>query len=130
CLEQEDLHNAVEQARIYLKEHKLIDGVQLLQKGIQNAASGKEAVQWRLALIQLLLEGKTARTAYAHCQVLVEDIERYQLERWDPAQAVLVYTVCCHCLKAVSAKLFKERSGEFMDRIARLNPAEAIMLDS
>ncbi|MCW5204808.1 type VI secretion system protein TssA, partial [Desulfobulbus sp. N2] len=122
-------HDAVAQAQAFLREHKLIDGVRILQKGIENAASGKEAMQWRLALIQLLLEGKTAKTAYAHCQILVEDIERYRLETWDPAQAVLIYTVCCHCLKAVSAKLFKERSGEFMNRIARLNPAEALLLD-
>ncbi|WP_339137018.1 MAG: type VI secretion system protein TssA [Candidatus Electrothrix sp. GW3-4] len=127
---QEDLHDAVAQAQALLKGHNLIDGVRILQKGMQDAVSGKEGMQWRLALIQLLLEGKSARTAYAHCQVLVEDIERYQLEIWDPAQAVLIYTLCCHCLKAVSAKLFKERSREFMDRIARLNPAEALLLDS
>ncbi len=128
--EVSQFNSAIQQAGKLVKERKLLEGVELLQKGIQEAHSGREAMQWRLALVQILVSGKKAETALPHCEKLSEDLERYNLESWDPAQALVVYKTFYHCLKMVSAKVLKERGRELLDKISRLDSAEAIRITS
>lgn len=126
--EVNQLNNAIQQAGEFIKERKLIDAVKLLQKGIQEAHSARESMQWRLALVQILIGGKKAEMALSHCEKLAEELERYKLECWDPAQALVVYKTYYHCLKTISSKMFKERGRELLDKISRLDPAEAIRI--
>ena len=122
------LSGVMEQAGELLKSKKLIDAVQLVQEGLLTAHSAKDSMQWRLGLVRILLGGKKADIALSHCEKLAEDLKRYDIECWDPQQALVVYTTTYHCVKAVSSKMLKERGGELLDKIARLDSSEAMRI--
>ncbi len=122
------LSGVLEQAGQLVKAKKLIEAVQLVQEGLQEARSGKEAMQWRLGLVRILISGRKADIALSHCEKLTEDLERYNVEYWDPQQALLAYTTTYHCVKMNSAKMLKERGGQLLDKIARLDSAEALRI--
>lgn len=124
----EKLNTAIQQAGELVKDQKLTDAVRLLQSGIQGAPSAREAMQWRLTLVQTLMSGKKAEIALSHCEKLTLDVEYYNLERWDPEQALIIYKTFYYCLKKSSSKLFKERGEGLLNKIAGLDSAEAIMI--
>lgn len=126
----EKLNTATKKAGELVKERKLTDAVRLLQSGLQEASSAKEAMQWRLTLVQTLIHGKKAEIALSHCEKLTLDVQYYNLERWDPAQALIIYKTFYYCLKKSSSKVFKERGEELLGKIAGLDSAEAIMISS
>ncbi len=126
----EKLNTAIQQAGELVKERKLIDAVSLLQSGLQEARSAKEAMHWRLTLVQTLMSGKKAEIALSHCEKLTLDVEYYNLERWDPAQALVIYKTFYYCLKKSSSKVFKDRGDGLLDKIAGLDSVEAIMISS
>lgn len=128
--EANQLNTAIQQAGQFLREKKLTDAINLLQKGLQEAHSAKESMQWRLALVQILIGGKKAEIALPHCELLTEELTYYNLESWDPNQALIVYKTFYHCLKSISSRIVKERGGELLGKIARLNSAEAIRISS
>jgi len=128
--ETKRLANAIQQAGILVKERKLPEAVELLQTGILSAHSAREAMQWRLTLVQILIGGKKAGIALSHCEKLIREAQYYNLDQWDPAQALIIYKTSYHCLKRISSKVFKERGPELLDKIAGLDSAEAIKISS
>lgn len=128
--EANQLNTAIEQAGEFVREKKLTDAVNLLQKGLQEAYSARESMQWRLALVQILIGSKKAEIALPHCELLNEELIHYNLESWDPNQALIVYKTFYHCLKSISSRMVKDRGGEVLAKIARLNSTEAIRISS
>jgi len=128
--EANQLNNAIQQAGELLKERKLTEALVLLQQGIKEAHSSRESMQWRLALIRILISGKKAEMALPHCEKLVEELEHHKLEIWDPPQALIVYKTFYHCLKMISSKIVKERGRDLLDKIATLDSVEAIRISS
>jgi len=128
--EEQNIVAALQQAEELLKGNKLIEAVGLLQQGIAATPCDRESIQWRIGLVQILMRGKQAGLALSHCEKLTEDIDRFRLEQWDPVQALRIYKIFYHCLKAVSSKLLKERGSELLGKIARLDSAEAIRIVS
>ncbi len=124
------INETMVQANTLLKERKLKEAVTLLQQEMQTARSTKESMQWRLVLIQILMAGKKADIALAHCEELARDVEKHRLDQWDPVQSLLVYKTSYLCLKKGSTKLFKEQGGQLLSKIATIDPAEALRISS
>lgn len=124
------LHEAILQTQELVKDKKLKEAVTLLQNEIKEAHSARQAMQWRLLLVQTLISGKKAEIALAHCEKLLAEAHYYNLEQWEPDQALRIYTTFYHCLKKCSSKLFKERGQKILEKIAALDPAEAIQIAS
>lgn len=124
------LQGAIQKTEELIKEKKLTAAVTLLQKGLQEAHSARQAMQWRLLLVQTLISGKKAEIGLAHCEKLFAEAHYYRLEQWEPEQALRIYTTFYHCLKKCSSKLFKERGQEILEKIAALDSAEAIQISS
>ncbi len=122
------LDSALEQAGELVKKRKLIEAVQLLQEGMAATHSARESMQWRLGLVRTLINGKKPDIALSHCEKLADEIERYRMESWDPAQALVVYKTTYLCLKMISSKMMKKYGSDLLDKIARLDSAEAIRL--
>jgi len=128
--EAKRLTDAIQLAGELVKERKLPEAVELLQTGIHSAHSAREAMQWRLPLVQILIGGKKAEIALSHCEILTREAQYYNLDQWDPAQALTIYRTFYHCLKKISSKVFKERGPELLGKIAGLDSAEAIRISS
>jgi len=119
----------IEKAQGLVKKKKVVEGVTLIQQKLQNCFSQKEALSWRLVLCQILLGSKNKDMTLPHIEQILEDIERYQLETWDPQLALKGLKVAWTGFNSFSDKSFKHDAAQTLNRIAKLDPAEALRLN-
>jgi len=119
----------IEKAQGLVKKKKVVEGITLIQQKLQNCFSQKEALSWRLVLCQILLGSKNKDMTLPHIEQILEDIERYQLETWDPQLALKGLKVAWTGFNSFSDKSFKHNAAQTLNRIAKLDPAEALRLN-
>jgi type VI secretion system protein VasJ len=123
----ERMDELIEQSRMLVAAKKLPDAVNLLTSEMSRSAGRREKLLWRFSLAQLLVNNRQVRLALPHLEEIVEDIDTFRVEDWDPDLAV-------HALKIVwigfrSDKSTRERADMILGRISRLNPVEAMRLE-
>jgi type VI secretion system protein VasJ len=119
----------IEKAQQLVKKKKIIEGITLIQQKLKNCFSQKEALSWRLVLCQILLGSKNKDMTLPHIEQILEDIDRYQLETWDPKLAMKGLKVAWTGFNSFSDKSFKHNAAQTLNRIAKLDPAEALRLN-
>ncbi|MBU0994974.1 MAG: type VI secretion system protein TssA [Proteobacteria bacterium] len=110
------------------KKKKLNEAVELLQQNLRKCYSKREALVWRTALSQLLMQFKKVNVAIPHLEQILWDIEKYQLEQWDPDLALNGLKTALSGFKMHPDQSAKERSEEILRRIARLDAISALNL--
>jgi len=124
-----DMAEAIEKAQGLAKKKKLAEAVSLLQKGLHGSFSRMEQLLWRLGLSQLLLNAKKPQLALPHLESILQDIDTFRLEQWDPELALKGLKMIWIGFGARSDEAGKEQAKGILNRIARLAPAEALQLD-
>ena len=117
------------QAQTLLKEKKLFEALDLLQKDFDGAGSERSRLLKRKSLARLLISAKKPRLALPHLLEILEDIDRHGLETWNPDLALEALIQVYLGLRTQKDKEFQERAVTVLDRIARLNPAAAIRVE-
>jgi type VI secretion system protein VasJ len=125
---EDPMAEAIEKAQLLAKKKKIIEAVTLIHQKLQNCFSQKRALLWRLALCQILLGSKNKDMSLPHLEQILQDIEKYQLETWDPKLALKGLKVAWTGFSSLSDKAFKHNAAETLNRIAKLDPAEALRL--
>lgn len=125
---EERMSETIEKAQSLAKKNKIIEAVELIQKKLQNSFSQKEVLLWRLVLCQILLGSKNKDMSAPHLEQILESIEKYQLETWDPHLALKGLTVAWTGFCFLSDETFKQKAAKTLSRIAKLDPAEALRL--
>jgi type VI secretion system protein VasJ len=74
------------------------------------------------------MEMKKPRAAQPYLEQLLEDIDSYRLEEWDPQLALRGLRMVWIGLKASSDSGLKETAREVLHRIAKIDLPEAIRL--
>ena len=115
-------------ARGLVKKKKIGDAVSLLHRQLCDGSSGKEKLLWRIALSQLLVSAKEERTAVPHLMDVLQDVDRYHLEQWEPDLALQAMMGIYTGFRSQKGEEFKPKAAEILDRIAGLNPAQALQL--
>ena len=110
------------------RQKKLIEAVEMMQSEWQPGFTKREQLLWRLALTQIMVRSKISHLALPHLEQIMQDINDYKLEDWDPELAIKGLKVVWEGFKAHPNKAFSEKAGETQNRIAKINPAEAIRL--
>jgi type VI secretion system protein VasJ len=126
--EQSRIADTLNKARELAGKKKIVDAVTLLQEKMQGSRSRKEEMMWRMSLCQVLVAAKQATMALPHMELIVENIDTYQLETWDPDFSIKALKLVWQAYKAQSDKAIKEKAGDILSRISRLSPAEALGL--
>lgn len=116
----------VAKARAMARRKQLIEAVALLQREMQGSESHRLAMRCRLAIIRLLLENKKAPAALPHVDRVLCDMDRFQLEHWEPGLAVEALTVAWQSFNAQGDSEHKVRAGEMLHRMAAVDPAAAL----
>jgi type VI secretion system protein VasJ len=113
------------QALDLVQNKKVVEAVQLLQDSLASAASGRDALIFRIGLCRVLLNAGKVEPALPQLETLESLIQSHGLEAWEPDLALqglqLVYTGFRDC----SREPLKNQAGAVFDRIARINPAAA-----
>jgi type VI secretion system protein VasJ len=110
------------------KKKKLKDAVELLQTHLRSSFSKRESMLWRLALSQILISSKKIPLALPHLEQILGDIEAFRLEQWDPDLALNGLKVVLAGYKAHPDKEIKDRSGDILNRITKIDAVEALNL--
>jgi type VI secretion system protein VasJ len=112
-----------------IDQGRLIEAVARFQKLIRNSNSGREQLQRRIALSQLLLATASERFAIPVLEQVVRDIDNHWLEAYDPLLALEGLRLAWKVFASRSEPEFKEKAGDLLHRIARLDLAEMVRLD-
>lgn len=126
--ESERMAQTIEEARTLAKKKKVSEAVSMLQRELRTSFSKQEQLLWRLGLSQILVQAKKIDLALPHLESVLQDIDTYKLEEWDPQLALRGLKMVWLGLKNRSDDLGKERGGVVLNRIAKLDPAEALAL--
>jgi len=126
--ETDRMEDAINKAMALVEKKKIVEAVSSLQEELQSAFSKKEALLWRLALCQILLSSKKVNMALPHLEVILEIIDNYKLEDWDPELALKGFKMVWQGYNAHSDKAVKQQSEQILNRIGKINPVEALRL--
>lgn len=118
-----------ERARRLIRKGKLSDAVEVLQQGLRNSFSRKERLLWRLALADLLVQAKQAKLALSHLEPVLQDIDEFRLEEYEPEVALRGLTLVFQVYRAHADKVYREKAADTLNRIGRIDLAEVIRLE-
>jgi len=126
--EDNPMAETVEKAKALVKKKKVGEAITLLQRELQSSFSKREQLMWRLELSMILLSVKKPQLALPHLESVLQDIEIYKLEEWDPRLAMQGLKMVWQGFNSVAEEAVKAQAKSVLNRIARLDPAEALNL--
>jgi type VI secretion system protein VasJ len=118
----------IKKASALANQKKLVEAVQLLQQKLQHCFSNKEKLTWRLALSQILLEARRPDLALPHLDLILKDIDTYQLASWDPGLAVKGFKLVWAGFNSHKDDEFRKNAETILNRISELDPVAALTL--
>ena len=118
----------IRKAQAMAKKKKLAEAVSSLQQEMRTSSSKREQLMWRLGLSQILVNAKKPQLALPHLESVLQDIETYGLEEWDPDLALQGFKMVWVGFSTRSDENGKAQTTDVLNRIARLDPAEALRL--
>jgi len=119
---------AIQKAQDLAKKKKLAEAVSFLQERLRSSFSGKEQLLWRMGLSQILLSAKKPQLASPHLESILQDIDAFRLEEWEPDLALKGLKMSWLGLNALSNKESKAQAANVLNRIAKLDAAGALSL--
>jgi type VI secretion system protein VasJ len=122
-----ELDEALGQARELAAEGKLTEAIDLLQNGPPRSRSLRQSFLWRAALARVIQESGKARLTRPLWESLLEDIDRFKLDAWEPELSVPVLNSLYRALK--SDKETASRAEEIFARLCRVDLNAALGLD-
>jgi len=128
--DKDQMAETIQKAQALAREKKFMEAVESLQEELRKSSSKKKTLQWRLALSQILMSSKQANLAVPHFEKVLEDIELYRLEEWDPDLALEGFKLIWVGFNNQTDKTFKKKAMDVLNRIARLNTTEALRLEN
>ena len=122
------MEDVIKEAMSLVEKKKIVEAVSSLQEELQSAFSKKESMLWRLALCQVLLNSKKVNVALPHLETILEIIDNYKLEKWDPELALKGLKMVFQVYSAHGDNEIKQESEKILSRIGKINSLEALRL--
>ncbi len=119
----------IQKAQRLAKKKKLVEAVESLQQHLRNSSSARQRLLWRLALSQILVNSKKPALALPHLGHILQDLDLYHLDKWDPELALSALKTVLVGFNSQSDQDSKNNATEVLSRIATLDPAEALRLE-
>jgi type VI secretion system protein VasJ len=122
------IENNIEEIQLLMRKGKLIEAMEETQRKLSDCSSQRERLLWRLALAQMLINVGKPKLALPHMDQVMRDIDRHELEEYDPALAMRGLRLAWHALEAQAEQKFKDRATDVLHRIGRLDMPEMVRL--
>lgn len=117
----------IQKAQALAKKKKIGEAVTLLQQELRSSFSKQDQLMWRLGMAQILLNANKSQLALPLLETVLQDIDTYRLEEWDPDLALKSLKMVWQGLSVRSDESVKTRAAGVLNRIAKLDPAEALV---
>ena len=119
-------HAEIEARALELVQNKkVLEAIELFHDNLASAASGRDALVFRISLCRLLLNAGRLDLALPQLETLQAAIESHGLEAWEPDLALQGLQLIYAGFRDCSREPFKDQAGAVFDRMARINPAAA-----
>jgi type VI secretion system protein VasJ len=122
------IEDNIEEIQLLIRKGKLIEAMEETQRKLHDCSSQRERLLWRLALAQMLVNVGKPKLALPHLDQVLRDIDRHELEEYDPPLAMRGFRLAWHALEAQAEQKFKDRATDVLHRIGRLDMPEMVRL--
>lgn len=120
----------LQEAKAMARKKQLAEGVKLLQHHMRQCDSRSVRLRWRLAIIQVLLSVKKTKAALPHAEQVLQEIDDFRLEAWDPDLALEALNIVWQTLNTQNANEHKIQAAQLVQRIAGIDPVTALSLNA
>jgi len=114
--------------QVLVRQGKLVEAMEEMQRRLRGCVSTKERFSWRLELAGMLINVGRPQLALPHLDQVLRDMDRHELEEYDPALAMRGLKLAWHALQSQGEQRFKDQATDVMHRIGRLDMPEMIRL--
>ncbi len=111
------------------KNKKIFDAVAIIQDSLNRVVSFRERFLLQLGMVRILTEVDQGGLAHVHVEEVLEYIEKFNLESWEPALALSGLKTAYEALQAEGGDAAVDLAASTLMRIARLNPVEALRIN-
>jgi type VI secretion system protein VasJ len=118
----------IEEIQLLIRKGKLIEAMEETQRKLRDCSSQRERFLWRLALAQMLVNVGKPKLALPHLDQVLTDIDRHELEEYDPTLAMRGLRLSWQALESQVEQKFKDRAMDVLHRIGRLDMPEMMRL--
>jgi len=133
--EDEEIAKRFEEAKKMVSEGKVADGLAVALALADRSADARLRFRARLAVGKMALDGSKAELARPMLEHLLADVERFNLESWEPALCATLYSYLLVATREVTRARgdspdLVAREQHLFDKLCRLDPASAIKLST
>jgi type VI secretion system protein VasJ len=122
------INKNIEEIQLLIRKGKLIEAMEETQRKLRDCTSQRERLLWRMSLAQMLVNVGKPKLALPHLDQVLRDIDRHELEEYDPALVMRGLRLAWHALEAQAEQKFKDRATDVLHRIGRLDMPEMVRL--
>ncbi len=115
-------------AQALMGEKKSAEAIQLFQDQMRSDDSGRGRLIWRIALSRFLLNIGRPELVQPQVRWILEQIERFKIEDWDPLLALSGFKVVYEGVKDEGREGSEAILKDILDRIARISPVDVLHL--
>jgi type VI secretion system protein VasJ len=116
----------VEEAAKASRDNKLTVALGAFTDKLNHAPSARVHFIWQFGLCRLLLQVKQPRLAMPHLKELLQTMEVYRLEQWEPDLAVEVLSTVLTGLRLQTGQSDESLQETVLNRIMTLDPVKAM----
>ena len=116
----------VEEAAKASRDNKLPAALGAFTDKLNHAPSARVRFIWQFGLCRLLLQVKQPRLAVPHLKDLLQTLEMYRLEQWEPDLAVEVLSTVLTGLRLQTGQSDESLQETVLNRITTIDPVKAM----
>jgi len=125
---RESIEKETSQAMSLIRENRLSDAMNIFREKLNRASSAREHFIWKIAFCRLLNQTDQTQLSPPYLRSLLEYIDCYKLEQWDPLLAVEALTVVLSGMRRRGGENGEIQAMAVFERISALDPARAFDL--
>jgi type VI secretion system protein VasJ len=116
----------VEEIKRLLRSRKTAEAARLIQERLRASACGRDRFAFKLEFASLLMKHAGGAWVGAQAAQILEDIDRFRLDEFDPALALRGLAVALKAYRAGADPHSKRRAEEVLHRVAKIDLAEFV----
>jgi len=100
----------------------------LFKDHLSKAVSERERFLWKIGLCQLLINSKKIQIASSYIDDILENIDKFNLEIWEPDNAIDALSLALRGLRLQKNDQHGQLIGSIIKRISMLDPVRALQI--
>lgn len=115
-------------AQELMKQKQLDAALSLFRDHLSTAASEQDRFLWKTGMCSLLIDSDQLRIASSYMDDILETIDRFKLDLWEPESAVNALLLVLRGLRLQKNDRNQELIESVINRISRLDPVKALQM--